>query len=301
MSQNIIHSSVSSISALTPYGALILSIVLVILFLIRFYILERFLLQKLYGSKYTQLNGADKRSFLNNHIAAATKFVTFIIAIYPSGSVVSGRADFHAPFVRGSKVTMGDMLLTSAELFTGMFIFELIYRVKISPVSMVHHIASIVICQTAITISLEGHRESSLEFILCTVWGKRVIFIIVPSLVMMQTPSPTTGAFDLIAEFIPHITLILYRVYPTSHAFLANIFKLACITTLIGTVLETTLAMYIFGILWNQWPLSLKIATPLMHFTFSLAQFHGTRIFYGIWRKQERKLKEANAEKNSFA
>ena len=67
---------------------------------------------------------------------------------------------------------MGDLLIVAVQLFTGMFIFELIYRVKISPVSVAHHILSIVVSQTAITLSYEGAPESSIEFMLCTVWGK---------------------------------------------------------------------------------------------------------------------------------
>ncbi|KAF8903665.1 hypothetical protein CPB84DRAFT_1773855 [Gymnopilus junonius] len=154
-------------------------------------------------------------------------------------------------------------------MLTGMFIFELIYRVKISPVSVAHHIGSILVAQAAITISIRKETESSIEFVLCTVWG----------------------AFDIIAEFLPHIALILYRVYPTSHSFLANVFKFACITTFIGTISETVLTMFLFGTLWHRWPLSFKILTPLLHIAFSAAQLHGTRIFFSMWRKQEQKLK----------
>ena len=48
--------------------------------------------------------------------------------------------------------------------------------------------------------------------------------------------------------------------------------------------------MYMFGVLWKRWPLAFKILTPVLHIAFSAAQFHGTRIFYAIWRKQEQKL-----------
>lgn len=107
----------------------------------------------------------------------------------------------------------------------------------------------------------------------------------------MVDVNPPIGAFDIIAEFLPHLALILYRVYPTSHSFLANIFKYACITTFIGTITETVLTMYIFGILWHRWPLSFKVLTPMLHILFSAAQFHGTMIFYKMWKKQEHKLK----------
>jgi hypothetical protein len=169
------QSPAISISQLAPYSALILSIVLVVLFLIRFYILQRFLLEKLHGSTYTQMEDANRRSFLNHYIAAATKLTILIIALYPFASVTFGSANFHTPYIQGSRVTMGDLLLIAAQMLSGMFIFELIYRVNISPVSVAHHIGSIMVAQAAITISLQGAPESSIEFLLCTVWGKQVL------------------------------------------------------------------------------------------------------------------------------
>jgi hypothetical protein len=174
ISTHIRHSPATSISKLAPYSALILSIVLVVLFLIRFYVLQRFLLAKLHGSIYTQMDDVNRRSFLNHYIAGATKLAILILAVYPFGSVAFGTANFHTPYVRGSRVTMGDLLLIAAQMLSAMFIFELIYRVKISPVSVAHHIGSIMVAQAAITISIEGKPESSIEFILCTVWGKQV-------------------------------------------------------------------------------------------------------------------------------
>ena len=165
-------SQPSSISALAPYSAIILSIVLVVLFLIRFYILQSFLLPKLYGSKYTEMDDANRRSFLNHHISGATKLLLIVIAIYPLIAVDFGGAHFHSPFVHGSRVTMGDLLIIATQMLTAMFIFELIYRVKISPVSVAHHIGSIMVAQVAVTISVKGDQVSSIEFMLCTVWGK---------------------------------------------------------------------------------------------------------------------------------
>ena len=171
------HTPTTPISKLAPYSALILSIVLVVLFLIRFYILQRFLLEKLHGSTYTQMDDITRRSFLNNYIAGATKIVILIIALYPFVSVAFGTATFPTPYAKGSSVTMGDLLLIAAQMLTGMFIFELIYRVKISPVSVAHHIGSIVIAQAAIAISVKGDQESSIEFLLCTVWGNYISFM----------------------------------------------------------------------------------------------------------------------------
>ena len=85
--------------------------------------------------------------------------------------VAFGRSNFHTPFMHGSKVTMGDILVTCAQMLLGMFIFELIYRTKISPVSVVHHMGSILVGQAAIVISIKEDRDASIEFVLCTVWG----------------------------------------------------------------------------------------------------------------------------------
>ncbi|KAF7974656.1 hypothetical protein HWV62_11540 [Athelia sp. TMB] len=262
---------ITTISVLSPYTGLILAVVLCVLFLVRFYVLELFLLQRLYGIKYTCLNEIDRRGFVNHHIAGATKIIILITAVYPFLSVAFGHSGFHDPFVKGSIVTMGDILVICSQMLVGMFIFELTYRVKISPVSVVHHLGSILVAQAAITISIEEQRDSSIEFVLCTVWG----------------------AFDMVCEFLPHVAIILYRVYPDSHHFLASLFRTACLTTFIGTISETIVTMYLFGQLWHRWELSFKIATPILHIAFSAAQFHGTRIFFAMWKKQERLIREA--------
>ena len=173
-SSHIEHTPVTSISKVAPYSGLILSIVLIVLFLVRFYVLQRYLLEKLHGSKYTQLDDVAQRSFLNHHIAGATKIVILIVAVYPFGSVAFGTAEFLTPYAPGSKVTMGDILVIAAQMLTGMFLFELIYRVNISPISVAHHIGSILVAQAAIAINIKGDPESSIEFMLCTVWGKQV-------------------------------------------------------------------------------------------------------------------------------
>ena len=165
------HFPMMTISKLAPFTALILLVVLIVFFLIKFYILERFLLQKLYGSKYTNLDEASRRSFVNHHIAGATKIIILVVGVYPFMDVAFGRSNFHTPFVHGSKTTMGDVLVTCAQMLLGMFIFELIYRTKISPVSVVHHMGSILVGQAAIVISIKEDRDASIEFVLCTVWG----------------------------------------------------------------------------------------------------------------------------------
>lgn len=169
---HIVRFPISTISVLAPFTALIISLVLIIFFLIKFYLLELFLLRKLYGPKYTDLDEIQRRGFVNHHIAGATKIIILIVGVYPFMACAFGTSNFHSPFAHGSIVTMGDILVVCAQMLIGMFLFELIYRTKISPVSVVHHIGSILVGQAAIVISIKRDRDASIEFVLCTVWGK---------------------------------------------------------------------------------------------------------------------------------
>ena len=169
---HIVRFPISTISVLAPFTALIISLVLIIFFLIKFYLLELFLLRKLYGPKYTDLDEIQRRGFVNHHIAGATKIIILIVGVYPFMACAFGTSNFHSPFADGSIVTMGDILVVCAQMLIGMFLFELIYRTKISPVSVVHHIGSILVGQAAIVISIKRDRDASIEFVLCTVWGK---------------------------------------------------------------------------------------------------------------------------------
>ncbi|CZR52223.1 uncharacterized protein PAC_02100 [Phialocephala subalpina] len=273
---HVTHVPLQTISRLAPFSALIISIIFVNYFLIRFYILEGFLLKKIYGKIYTQMDDNTRRGFLNHHIAGSTKLLILVLAAYPFVDVAFGTANFHTPFAGSKYVTMGDILIIVAQMLIAMYIFELFYRPKISPVSVGHHIGTIMIGQSAIAISLNlvRERDATIEFILCTVWG----------------------AFDIVSEFLPHVSIILYRVYPNEHRFLYKIFRLACITTIIGTTAETALTMYLFGSLWYQWTIAFKVTTPMLHVLFASAQLWGSYNFYKMFKKQERIIARLEGE-----
>ena len=172
------NTPVSHISKLIDYCALLISIAFVLLFLIKQYVLETILLRKLYGARFTNLNETQRRSFINHHIAGGTKSLILIIAVYPFINVTFRYAELTTPYTKGSSVTLGDILVIATEMLCAMYVFELIYRVRISPISALHHIGTIIIGQTAITISLNliQEKDATIEFILCTVWGKFIIY-----------------------------------------------------------------------------------------------------------------------------
>ncbi|CAG7920423.1 unnamed protein product [Penicillium olsonii] len=260
------------ISVLAPFSALIISIILIIIFLVRYYVLEGFLIGRLYGTTFTRMTELNRRGFINHHIAGFTKILILIVAAYPFISVTFCKGLFQTPFSPGSPVTLGDILVVSAQMLMAMYIFELIYRIKLSPIAVLHHIGTILIGQTAIAISLKPAREQDtyIEFILCTAWG----------------------AFDIVSEFFPHVAIILYRIFPERHRFLSRVFLLCCFTTATGTLCETILTMWLFGSLWSKWRLAFKVVTPLLHIAFSAAQIHGSVVFWRMHRLQERYLDE---------
>jgi hypothetical protein len=110
---HITHVERQSISKLAPFSALIISIIFICYFLIRFYILEKFLLKRIYGKKYTELNDTARRGFVNHHIAGATKIVILLIAAYPFIYVIA-KGDFHSRLI--GFITMGDVLIVAAQM-----------------------------------------------------------------------------------------------------------------------------------------------------------------------------------------
>jgi len=88
-------------------------------------------------------------------------------------SKVPRYAQLYTPYAPHSPITLGDILVVCTQMLVGMYIFELIYRVKVSHISSMHHIGTITVAEAAIAISLNLTREkdATIEFILCTVWG----------------------------------------------------------------------------------------------------------------------------------
>lgn len=162
-----------SISVLAPFSAMILTVLVVFVFAYRLYFIEKFLMNtKLYRAKYRALSEDQRRSLVNHHVAGTCKIILFFTAVYPFMSIAFGKSNPHTPFVPGSKVKLGDVMIICSNLFTVMYVFELFYRVNVSPISAAHHIGAIVIAQTAVAISLNFSHEQDavIEFIMCFVW-----------------------------------------------------------------------------------------------------------------------------------
>lgn len=104
------------ISKLAPYAGLILTITLVVFFLVRYYVFEKFLLRWLYKSTFTNLDEVKRRGFINHHIAATAKIIMLVVAGYPFLAVVFGKATVRSPFGSSKIVTMGDGMLKPSSM-----------------------------------------------------------------------------------------------------------------------------------------------------------------------------------------
>ena len=101
------------------------------------------------------------------------------------------------------------------------------------------------------------------------------------------------GAFDVVAEFWPHVAMIVYRVQRDDHLLLERIFRATSILELCGTFLETAIVMWLFGSLWSRWTLAYKIVTPVLHVLFSIAQLWGAWIFNRLRLKEKEQRKQS--------
>jgi hypothetical protein len=195
-----------SVSRLAPFSALILTIVIVILFLIKLYVVERLLMRtKLYRRHFDGLNPFQQSTFINHHIAAGCKIVLLFSAAYPFLAVAFGRSTLQSPVAPHHKTTNGDVLIVCTQIFTAMYTFELFFRRTISVISAAHHIGAIVITQSAVAISLNFHHEkdATWEFVLCFVWGMSS-----PEIRLMRPRSHRPGTVDLLKLPCPKQVLL---------------------------------------------------------------------------------------------
>lgn len=102
--------------------------------------------------------------------------------------------------------------------------------------------------------------------------------------------------FDVVAEFWPHVAIILYRRYPDDHNYLRKVFFGAMCVTFIGTIAETIVVMYLWGWAWDRWTLAFRVITPILHIIFSAAQLWGARNFYLMWKEQKLLIRQKEAD-----
>jgi hypothetical protein len=168
------------LTQLLPYGSIIITCSIIFVVIIS-NILERYLLRKVYGQIWKELdqpgNERRRRSFTYYHVGTVMLSILFATGAYPVLSFLVGPADFNS--IIGRKwpgITCGDMMFMFAEVYSAYYLYELAFRTRFaSPLTIAHHTGLLLITQTAIALFAKPHdgKIATVEFFMCMVWGKQ--------------------------------------------------------------------------------------------------------------------------------
>ncbi|KAH7245489.1 hypothetical protein BKA59DRAFT_172235 [Fusarium tricinctum] len=262
------------LSHLLPYGSLILTCSIICIVLLT-NCLERWILPRIYKNVYHTLESTKderrQRSFVYFHVGTILLIGILCAGVYPIICFLVGSAKFSTLLSKGSAVTIGDILLVLSEIYCGYYIFEMCFRTKFaSPISIAHHTGLLIITQTALSLFADPdkHREATLEFYMCMVWG----------------------TFDVVVELPIFLSMIIWRVKRDNPALLSRLAYGCCIWAIIAAITESVVTIYLLHMSWHRWGIEWRIITPLVFSLWITTQFYGASRLYAMGRAERRKL-----------
>lgn len=84
--------------------------------------------------------------------------------------------------------------------------------------------------------------------------------------------------------------MVIRTVWPEKHRMNMWFCYAALALTVLGTIVETIVAMFLYGINFSAWPLSIQIVTPICHVLFAVAQGFSSKIMWSLGRKHQGQL-----------
>lgn len=282
-----------TVSQLVPYAALIFTIGIIATLILRRYIFEDFLMLKFHRDVYLSLDQTTRRSFLTHYVAGTIKLIIFVLGIYAIGDFAWGSKSPRTPYAGSRILTTGDMLIIVCQLFCAMITLELYYKDRVGWITTLHHVATLIMGQTAIALTQSYEDHGVYTYLLAMVWGKQRSQPIPPPARSLTIPS--TGAFDVVTEFWPHMSIVVYRLQSGRHLLLKRLFLTTFIIQSVSIITQTGVVIWLLVTYWDKWLFGLKISSPILHTLFSLAQMHGAGITYKLYKKQKRLLSEKMA------
>lgn len=167
-----------------------------------------------------------------------------------------------------------------------MFLFEIIYRLKISPVSLIHHTAGCALAAWQVSAQVMHEDEGTdSQFRLLVLYG----------------------VFEVVFETVPHIAVIYYRCQPKTAAGMrrtSRVWLVSGCSSLVGTTAEVAAMGVFMWRNWRYWEVAMRVLLPILHFAFMAAQVHGARVGFQLWREfkgraREARLKERGGSEDS--
>lgn len=225
------------------------------------------------------------------------------LALYPYMSIVLGHADFSTPIVRGSRATMGDITIVATCIFISVYLHELLYvSGDVQWVSVVHHVGAVVVAAVMVTrnVRWEVEANTTAYTVLIMTYG------IVHPPPHTHTPPGVRegrsadereqGIFDILAGLWPRPVLLSRTIWPQRHRVNMWFCYAAVVLTGLGTVGETIVALYMYGVNFQGWSTPIQVVTPVCHVVFMLAQIYSSRIMWVLARKHRGMLRRRDEE-----
>ncbi|KAF1925862.1 uncharacterized protein M421DRAFT_94482 [Didymella exigua CBS 183.55] len=117
--------------------------------------------------------------------------------------------------------------------------------------------------------------------------------------------------FDIMAALWPRPCLVARMIWPEKHRLNMWLCYTGMVLAIVGTVDETIVAMYLYGINFAGWPSAAQWTTPISHVLFVIGQGSSSKIMFALGRKHRKQLKQlrvaeedaesaANSEEDSF-
>ncbi|ORY87164.1 hypothetical protein BCR37DRAFT_146907 [Protomyces lactucae-debilis] len=257
------HGKGSRAWTLYPFAYIIIINYLIFFWCLHRFVIERRLMPWLIGPRYRDLPEAKKRTATNHlmnilwKVVALFGFFPFIMTVVLGHSMRERMPSGH--------VTYGDILCLDYMLFVTGFVWELVYRSRISFVTALHHLVAIFISTLAVFMMLtDRHGQEGENYL-------QIIFVY--------------GFFEVFFETGPHVCMLMYTRDRGNSKKLKRSFLIIAIMSFTGTFLEQFAIFFLYAKHFKTWDWSIKILTPIIHVCFASAQIHGGRIFLSMSRK----------------
>ncbi|KDQ59763.1 hypothetical protein JAAARDRAFT_192228 [Jaapia argillacea MUCL 33604] len=265
-----------SISILLNYSLPVVGIELCLVWLVVRLFLEPYFMPRIFHKSWPTMDVGAQRS-LTNHVVSFGLKVICCIGAYSIWETFVRNRPFDTPLYKDQdafqQMTNGDILAFCYLTVPTIYLFELVYRTKISVVSAVHHIA-------AITINILGlivvTSENQTGFLAMTEFKLILIY----------------GTFEMIFEIFPHLAVMLYRIMRDRPRFLHNVFFWTAIGIFSGTFFEQFAIILFYVRIWRHVPVFYKASGPILHVCFMAAQIHGGRVCMQIAHKMKLEVME---------
>lgn len=158
------------VSQLAPVAFVAFAVCLLIILGVR-EALEKYSLPYFHREGYSLQTDKDRRSFVQNYLHAIGRVIIIAFAVWPLGAILAGHGNWQTTYL--GLVTYGDIELVAMQLTIALYFHDLLYRIKVSPVTLLHHVGAICVGAYAIIMcaDYEDNLHAHAYFCIASIWG----------------------------------------------------------------------------------------------------------------------------------